>query len=277
MPFITVGEENTAPIQIHYTDRGAGRPVVLIHGFPLDGASWEYQEQALLDAGFRTITYDRRGSGASAKTTLGYDYDTFAADLNALLEHLDARDVTLVGFSMGTGEVGRYLGTYGSARIRSAAFLASLEPFLGVSDDNTGPLDPATIDGFVNAVKKDRYAFFTEFFKNFYNLDTNLGSRISEDAVHASWSTAMHCGAYASWAWITTWTTDFRADIPKFDVPVLIVHGTADNVLPIDYTGRPFSKLLPNATYVEIEGAPHGMLVTHAAEVNEALLPFVRM
>ncbi len=276
MPFVTVGTENSSPINIHYNDRGSGRPIVLIHGFPLDGTSWELQEQALLEAGFRTITYDRRGAGESTPTTLGYDYDTFAADLNALLEHLDIIDVTLVGFSMGTGEVGRYLATYGSSRIRSAAFLASLEPFLGKADDNDGPLDPATIDGFVSAVKKDRYAFFTQFFKDFYNLSDYLGTRISEDTVHASWSLAAHGGAYASWAWITTWTTDFRDDIPKIDVPALIVHGTADHVLPIDATGRRFSKLLPNATYVEIEGAPHGMLVTHVAEVNEALLAFVR-
>ena len=276
MPFITVGQENSAEIQLHYTDRGAGRPVVLIHGFPLDGASWEYQEQALLDAGYRTITYDRRGAGASSKPTEGYDYDTFAADLDRLLAHLDLNDVTLVGFSMGTGEVGRYLGNYGSGRVHSAAFFASLEPFLGKTDDNPdGPLDQVAINGFVDAVKKDRYAFFTDFFKNFYNLNDYLGTRISEDAVHASWVTAVHSGAYASWAWIPTWPTDFRADIPKIDVPVLIVHGTADNILPIDATGRPFSKLLPNATYVEIEGAPHGMLVTHADEVNEALLAFL--
>ncbi len=280
MAYLTVSTENSAPVELYYEDHGSGQPVVLIHGYPLDGHSWEKQEQALLDAGYRVIAYDRRGFGHSTKTTLGFDYDTFAADLDALIDQLDLTDAVLVGFSMGTGEVARYLGTYGSKRIAKVAFLASLEPFLGKTDDNPdGPLDQAFIDGTVAAVKKDRYAFFTEFYKNFYNLDENLGSRISQELVTKSWNVASTAGAWASWAAVATWPTDFRDDIRQLDqlgVPALIVHGTADNVLPIDATGRKFAKLLPSAKYGGIGGAPHGMLATHADEVTKVLLEFVQ-
>ncbi|MCP3017148.1 alpha/beta hydrolase [Nocardiopsis dassonvillei] len=273
---ITVGTENSTPIELHYEDQGSGQPVVLIHGYPLDGHSWEKQTAALLDAGYRVITYDRRGFGQSSQPSTGYDYDTFAADLNTVLETLDLTDVVLVGFSMGTGEVGRYLGTYGSARVAKAAFLASLEPFLLQTEDNPAGAAPREFfEGVVAAVKADRYAYFTDFYKNFYNLDENLGTRISEEAVRNSWNVAAGSGAVASAAAPLTWFTDFRADIPKIDVPALILHGTADNILPIDATGRAFSALLPSADYVEIEGAPHGLLWTHAEEVTEALLAFL--
>ncbi|MEV8085133.1 alpha/beta fold hydrolase [Pseudarthrobacter oxydans] len=276
MAFITVGTENSTDIELYYEDHGSGQPVVLIHGYPLDGSSWEKQTAALLDAGYRVITYDRRGFGKSSKTTEGYDYDTFAADLNTVLTTLDLNDVVLVGFSMGTGEVGRYLGTYGSARVARAAFLGSLEPFLLKTDDNPDGVPQEVFDGLTEAVTADRYAFFTEFFKNFYNSDTFLSTpRLSQEAVNASWNLAANAGATASVAAQPTWLTDFRADIPKIDVPALILHGTADNILPIDSTGRLFAKALPTADYVEIEGAPHGLLWTHAAEVNEALLRFL--
>jgi non-heme chloroperoxidase len=276
MAFITVGTENSTDIELYYEDHGSGQPVVLIHGYPLDGASWEKQTTALLDAGYRVITYDRRGFGKSSKTTEGYDYDTFAADLNTILTTLDLSDVVLVGFSMGTGEVARYLGTYGSARVSKAAFLGSLEPFLLKTDDNPDGVPQEVFDGLLEAVTADRYAFFTQFFKNFYNSDTFLGTpRLSQEAVTASWNTAAGAGATASVAAQPTWLTDFRGDIPKIDVPALILHGTADNILPIDSTGRLFAKALPAAEYVEIEGAPHGLLLTHAAEVNEALLRFL--
>ena len=177
---------------------------------------------------------------------------------------------------MGTGEVGRYLGTYGSARVARAAFLGSLEPFLLKTDDNPDGVPQEVFDGLTEAVTADRYAFFTEFFKNFYNSDTFLGTpRLSQEAVNASWNLAAGAGATASVAAQPTWLTDFRDDIPKIDVPALILHGTADNILPIDSTGRLFAKALPSAEYVEIEGAPHGLLWTHAAEVNEALLRFL--
>jgi peroxiredoxin len=276
MAFITVGTENSTEIELYYEDHGSGQPVVLIHGYPLDGSSWEKQTAALLSAGYRVITYDRRGFGKSSKPTEGYDYDTFAADLNTLLTTLDLNDVVLVGFSMGTGEVGRYLGSYGSARVARAAFLGSLEPYLLKTDDNPDGVPQEVFDGLLEAVTADRYAFFTEFFKNFYNSDTFLGTpRLSQEVMNAGWNLATGAGATASVAAQPTWLTDFRQDIPRIDVPALIVHGTADNILPIDSTGRLFAKALPDAQYVEIEGAPHGLLWTHAAEVNEALLGFL--
>lgn len=277
MAFVTVGTENSTDIELYYEDHGSGQPVVLIHGYPLDGSSWEKQATALMGAGYRVITYDRRGFGKSSKPTAGYDYGTFAADLNTLLTGLELNNVVLVGFSMGTGEVARYLSTYGSARVARAAFLGSLEPFLLKTDDNPGGVPQEVFDGLTEAVTADRYAFFTEFFKNFYNTDTFLGTpRLSPEAVNASWNLAAAAGATASVAAQPTWLTDFRGDIPRIDVPALIVHGTADNILPIDSTGRLFAKALPSADYVEIDGAPHGLLWTHAAEVNEALLAFLR-
>ncbi|MEK9520512.1 alpha/beta fold hydrolase [Streptomyces sp. NPDC087908] len=276
MPYITVGQENTSPIELYYEDQGAGRPVVLIHGFPLDGHSWERQTAALLDAGYRVITYDRRGFGQSSQPATGYDYDTFAADLNTVLETLDLNDTVLVGFSMGTGEVARYVSTYGSGRVAKVAFLASLEPCLLKSDDNPDGVAPKEFfDGVVSAVKADRYAYYTAFFNDFYNLDENLGSRISEEALRNSWDTAARGGSFAASAAPATWYTDFRADIPAVDVPTLILHGTGDRILPVEGTARPFHKALPSADYVEIEGAPHGLLWTHAEEVNSALLTFL--
>ncbi len=285
MAYITVGTENSADIELYYTDQGPGaageggsaQPVVLIHGFPLNGESWGKQQAALLDAGYRVIAYDRRGFGASSKAGSGYDYDTFASDLHALIEDLDLHDVVLVGFSMGTGEIARYLSRYGSGRVAKAAFLGSLEPYLLRTDDNpegTGPQD--FFDGIAQSVREDRYAFVAGFFQDFYNLDDNLGSRISQEALEASVqvaNTASNAGIAAA---PLTWPTDFRGDIKAIDVPTLILHGTADNILPIDATARRFRQLLPDATYVELEGAPHGLLWTHGAEVNEALLAFLR-
>jgi non-heme chloroperoxidase len=277
MAFVTVGTENSTDIELYYEDHGSGQPVVLIHGYPLDGSSWEKQTTALLESGYRVITYDRRGFGKSTKTTSGYDYDTFAADLNTLLNRLELNNAVLVGFSMGTGEVARYLSTYGSARVARAAFLGSLEPFLLKTDDNPDGVPQEVFDGLTEAVTADRYAFFTEFFKNFYNSDTFLGTpRLSQEVMDASRNIASGAGATASVAAQPTWLTDFRADIPRIDVPALIVHGTEDNILPIDATGRRFAKALPSADYVEIDGAPHGLLWTHAAEVNEALLAFLK-
>ncbi|MFZ4175023.1 alpha/beta fold hydrolase [Streptomyces griseoincarnatus] len=275
MPFITVGQENSTDIELYYEDHGSGQPVVLIHGYPLDGHSWEKQTAALLAAGYRVITYDRRGFGQSGQPTTGYDYDTFAADLNTVMETLDLRDAVLVGFSMGTGEVGRYLGTYGSERVAKAAFLASLEPYLLKTDDNPTGVDGSVFEGIEKAVTADRYAYFTAFYEDFYNLDENLGTRISEEALRNSWNVAAGSSAYASIAAVATWTTDFRADLAKIDVPALILHGTADRILPIEATGEPFHQALPQAEYVVVEGAPHGLLWTHAQEVTDALLAFL--
>lgn len=276
MAFITVGTENSAEVKLFYTDQGKGPTVVLIHGFPLDGASWGKQQAALLDAGYRVIAYDRRGFGRSSKTRSGSDYDTFADDLGALLHTLDLESVALVGFSMGTGEVARYFTRYGSERVAKAAFLGPLEPYLLQTADNPGGAGPQEFfDGLAAALREDRYAFLTGFFADFFNLDENLGSRISQEALDAFVQTANRAGNAAIAAAPLTWPTDFRADIAKVDVPALIVHGTADRILPIDATARRFTDLLPGATYVEIEGAPHGMLWTHATEVNAALLEFL--
>jgi peroxiredoxin len=275
MGFITVGTENSTDIDLYYEDHGSGQPVVLIHGYPLDGSSWEKQTAALLEAGYRVITYDRRGFGRSSKPTTGYDYDTFAGDLATVLDALDLRDAVLVGFSMGTGEVGRYLGTRGADRVAKAVFLGSLEPFLLQTEDNPHGVPQSVFDGLLTAVKTDRYAFFTQFFAGFFNTDDFLGNRLSQEALDANQQLAYNASPYASvWAQ-PTWLTDFRADIEKIDVPSLIVHGTADNILPIEATGRLFAKAMPAATYVEIDGAPHGMLWTHAGEVNEILLRFL--
>ncbi|CEA09724.1 Non-haem bromoperoxidase BPO-A2 [Arthrobacter saudimassiliensis] len=278
MGFINVGTENSTPIHLYYEDHGSGQPVVLIHGYPLNGDSWERQARELLDAGYRVITYDRRGFGSSSKVGAGYDYDTFAADLNTVLETLDLHDVILVGFSMGTGELARYVSRYGADRVAKLAFLASLEPFLVARDDNPEGVPQEVFDGIAAQARADRYAWFTSFFSDFYNLDETLGSRISQEAVTASWNTASTSAPVAAYAVVPAWIEDFRADVEAVRAsgrPSLILHGTADNILPIDATARRFRQMLPEAQYVEVDGAPHGLLWTHADEVNKALLEFV--
>ena len=279
MGYITVGNENSTPIELYYEDQGSGQPVVLIHGYPLDGHSWERQTRELLDQGYRVITYDRRGFGGSSKVNAGYDYDTFAADLNTVLETLDLRDVVLVGFSMGTGELARYVKNFGSDRVAKLAFLASLEPFLVETDDNPEGVPASVFEGIKAAAKADRFAWFTDFYSDFYNLDENLGTRISEEAVRASWITAIGSAPVAAYAVVDSWIEDFRDDVVavrEAAVPTLILHGTKDRTLPIDATARRFHEAVPAATYVEIENAPHGLLWTHTEEVNAALLSFVQ-
>jgi non-heme chloroperoxidase len=276
MPYVRVGEENSADIELYYEDHGSGQPVVLIHGYPLDGTSWEKQTTVLLEAGKRVITYDRRGFGKSDKPTSGHDYDTYAADLSALVSALDLQDAVLVGFSMGTGEVVRYLSRYGSHRVAKAVFIGALQPFLLKTEDNpSGGMSQDDVDGFLDTIKADRYAFFTGFLQNFYRTDQNLGTRISEEALRNSWQLATNISPYASVWSVATWYTDWRADIDKVDVPTLIMHGTGDVNVPIDITSRVLAKMLPSATYIEIEDAPHGMLWTHGEEINKALLDFV--
>jgi non-heme chloroperoxidase len=276
MPYVRVGEENSADIELYYEDHGSGQPVVLIHGYPLDGTSWEKQTAVLLEAGKRVITYDRRGFGKSDKPTSGHDYDTYAADLSALVSALDLQDAVLVGFSMGTGEVVRYLSRYGSHRVAKAVFIGALQPFLLKTEDNpSGGMSQDDVDAFLDTIKADRYAFFTGFLQNFYRTDQNLGTRISEEALRNSWQLATNISPYASVWSVATWYTDWRADIDKVDVPTLIMHGTGDVNVPIDITSRVLAKMLPSATYIEIEDAPHGMLWTHGEEINKALLDFV--
>jgi non-heme chloroperoxidase len=275
MPRIAVGTENDNPIEIHYEDHGAGDPVVLIHGYPLNGNSWERQERELLATGHRVISYDRRGFGRSSQPTVGYDYDTFAADLKTLIKHLDLTDVVLVGFSMGTGEVTRYLGTYGSDRVRKAALLGTVPPFLLKTNENPEGVDGQVFEDIKAAIVKDRYAYFKGFFDNFYNVDKLMPERITEQAWQASFNVAAVSSPFATFACVDTWLTDFRPDLPKIDVPVLVIHGTEDRILPFEATAARLPALIDNATVVPVEGGPHNIAWTHPDEVNGALLDFI--
>jgi non-heme chloroperoxidase len=275
MPYVTVGTENSAPIKIHYEDHGRGQPIVLIHGYPLNGNSWERQERELLAAGYRVISYDRRGFGQSSQPTVGYDYDTFAVDLNRLLEYLDLSDVVLAGFSMGTGEVVRYLATYGSARVRKAALLGTIPPFVLKRDDNPEGVDGEVFEGIKAAIVDDRYAYFQDFLNNFYNVDKLGGSRISDRAWQASFNVAVGASPHATYACVETWMTDFREDLPKVDVPVLVLHGTEDRILPFGATAARLPALIADCELVAVEGGPHNICWTHPEEVNRALLEFV--
>lgn len=275
MPYANVGEENSGSIDVYYEDHGTGKPVVLIHGWPLSGRSWEKQVPILLAAGYRVITYDRRGFGESSKPTSGYDYDTFAEDLHKLVTKLDLRDATLVGFSMGGGEVARYLGTHGSERIRKAAFLAAITPFLLKTADNVGGVDGSVFDGIKAGVAADRLAFLTTFFANFYNTDVLGGKQVSEQAVQFSWSVAAGASPKGTLDCVSAWLTDFREDLSRIDVPTLVVHGDADRILPIDVTGKRTHELVKGSRLVVVEGGPHGLNWTHAEQVNRELLDFL--
>jgi len=275
MSKVVVGSENGADIELYYEDHGTGQPVVLIHGYPLDGHSWERQTPMLLAEGYRVIAYDRRGFGQSSQPWTGYDYDTFAADLNALLEYLDLHDVVLVGFSMGTGEVARYLGNYGSARVSKAAMLGVVPPFLLKTDDNPEGVDGAVFEGIKAAIAADRYAYLEDFFNNFYNVDKLGGTRISEQAKQASFIVAVGASPYATYACVDTWLTDFRADLPKFDVPTLVLHGTEDRILPFAATAGRLSGLIKDVRIVPVEGGPHNIGWTFPDEVNAALKEFL--
>ena len=275
MARVKVGVENGTDIEIYYEDHGDGRPVVLIHGYPLNGRSWERQQRELLAAGYRAINYDRRGFGLSSQPTTGYDYDTFAADLNALLDHIALDEVDLVGFSMGTGEVTRYLGKYGSGRVRKAALLGAIPPFLLKTDDNPEGVDRSVFDGIEAAIVADRYAYFKDFLDNFYNVDKLGGTRISDQAWQASFNVAAGASPYATFACVETWLTDFRADLAKIDIPVLVVHGTEDRILPYEATAKRLPALVTDLKLVPVEGGPHNIGWTHPEEVNEALLEFL--
>ena len=276
MPTVTVGQENNADIEIHYEDHGAGQPVVLIHGYPLSGRAWDKQVPALLEAGYRVITYDRRGFGQSSQPVTGYDYDTFAADLHALLEHLDLRGAVLAGHSMGTGEVTRYLSRYGSARVAKGVLVAPIPPYLLQTPDNPDGVPHSLFDGFADAARADTPAWMKGFLDNFYNVDVLAPDPISEQAWQASWNLAVTASATAAVACIATWATDFRDDLPKIDVPVLVIQGDADQVLPLAKTGQRLPALLKDAHLTVIDGGPHAIPWTHAAQVNSALLDFLR-
>jgi non-heme chloroperoxidase len=275
MPYITVGAENSGPIDLYYEDHGSGPPVVLIHGYPLSGRSWDKQLPALLDAGRRVITYDRRGFGNSSQPTSGYDYDTFAADLNKLLEELDLTGATLVGHSMGTGEVTRYLGTYGSARVERGVLVSPLQPFLLQAGDNPDGVPQSVFDGFVQSAKADMPAWMKAFLDIFFGTGTGRDASVSDEAFQANWNLAVSASATAAAACVPTWGTDFRRDLARIDVPILVVQGDADQALPIDKTGRRVPALLKDAELVVIKGGPHAIPWTHAVQVNSALLQFI--
>ena len=275
MPYLTVGKENSGNIELYYEDHGSGKPVVLIHGYPLSGASWEKQIPALLNDGHRVITYDRRGFGRSSQPTDGYNYDTFAEDLHKLITHLKLQDFTLVGFSMGGGEIARYFGKYGPNGASRAVIIGGIPPFLLKTDDNPEGVEASVFEGIQQAVASDRYAFFTGFFKNFYNTDQFLGKRVSEEAVRASWNVAAGASATASLECVPTWHEDFRQDLAHVNVPTLVIHGDDDRIVPIGAAGLRTAKLIKGARLVVVKGGPHCITWTHAEEVTAELLSFL--
>ena len=276
MAYLTVGKENNADIAIYYEDRGSGQPVVLIHGWPLSGASWEKQSAALLAAGFRVITYDRRGFGRSSQPSAGYDYDTMAQDLAKLLDALDLRGVTLVGFSMGGGEVARYMGKYDEGRVAKVCFMAAITPALRKDGTNPDGVDPKVFVGINEGIEADRYKFLSGFLENFYNKKLIAGTHISDDAIHASFNVACQSSYQAFRACTDAWLEDFRDDIAQIKVATLVIHGDSDKILPIEATGSRMPALIPGAELKVIEGGPHGLNWTHAVEVNKALLSFLK-
>jgi pimeloyl-ACP methyl ester carboxylesterase len=275
MPYVTVGQENSAPIKLHYEDVGSGRPIVLIHGFPLSGRSWEKQVPALLQAGYRVVTYDRRGFGYSSQPSFGYDYDTFAQDLHQVIIELDLRGVVLGGMSMGGGEVVRYLGNYGSDRVSAAMIISGVPPFLLKTPDTPNGLDQSAFDDIQAAIAKDRLAYLSDFLAAFFNTDELLGNRVTDEVVRDSWNIAAGASPIGTWSCPPTWHTDFRDDLTHIDVPTLVMHGDADRILPIEATGARTHEAIAGSRYVVVEGAPHGLLWTHADEVNRALLDFL--
>jgi non-heme chloroperoxidase len=275
MSSITVGEENSTPIELYYEDHGAGKPVVLIHGYPLSGASWEKQVAVLLAAGHRVITYDRRGFGKSSQPTAGYDYDTFAEDLRKLVTKLALRDFALVGFSMGGGEVARYLGKYGSERVSKAVFISAVPPFLLKTPDNPEGVDGSVFQGIEKAIVADRFAYLSAFLADFYNVDVLGGKRISTQAVQNSWNVAAQASATATLACVPTWGTDFRQDLARVAVPSLVIHGDADRIVPLASAGKRTAKLVKGARLVTVKDGPHAVTWTHPEIVNPPLVEFL--
>jgi non-heme chloroperoxidase len=275
MPYVTVGQENSAAIRIYYEDHGSGPPVVLVHGYALNGHSWEKQEAALLAAGHRVITYDRRGFGASSRPSIGYNFNTLAGDLHVLLSRLDLRAVVLAGFAMGTGEVARHLAVHGSERVKAAVLVAPLLPFLLKTSDNLDGIDRSVLDGIAARIAADRPAAMKDFMGRSYNVDLLDGSRVSDQAWQNSFYVAISASAHAALRCVTACLEDFRGDLAAISIPVLIIHGDQDRVLPYEATSRRLPALLKNARSTIIAGGPHAIIWTHADEVNQALLDFV--
>jgi len=275
MSYITVGKENSGTVDLYYEDHGAGRPVVLIHGWPLSSKSWEKQVPVLVDAGYRVVAYDRRGFGNSAKPTFGYDYDTLAEDLHKLMTELDLADATLVGFSMGGGEVARYLGTYGSDRVEQAAFISAIPPFLLKTADNSEGVDGSVFDGIMDSIAADRPAFLSRFLSDFYNVDVFGGELVSDEVVRLSWNIAAAASPVGTLDCVSAWLTDFRSDLLSIDVPVLVIHGDADRIVPFAASGKRTHEQVRGSRLVVVEGGPHGITWTHAGRVNRELLDFL--
>lgn len=275
MPKLTVGTEKATPIELFYEDHGTGKPVVLIHGWPLSGRAWEAQVPALIGAGFRVITYDRRGFGASSQPWAGYDYDTFAADLDGLLRHLDLRQVTLVGFSMGGGEVARYIARYGTERIAKAVLASAVPPFLLKTADNPeGALDEKAIAGFEAGVKGDRLAFLDAFTQGFFSAGKEL--KVSEPQRQYARDLAAFASPKGTLDCIAAFgRTDFRGDLRKFTIPTLVIHGDSDGIVPLEASGKRSAAAIAGSKLVVIKGGPHGVNASHPAEFNAALLAFL--
>jgi pimeloyl-ACP methyl ester carboxylesterase len=275
MNFINAGKENSCNIDIYYEDYGSGKPVVLIHGWPLSSSSWEKQIPPLIEAGYRVIAYDRRGFGHSSKPASGYNYDTLAEDLNKIMTKLNLRDTTLVGFSMGGGEVARYLSKYGSDRVSKAVFMSAIPPFLLKTSNNPEGVDGSVFDGMKKAIKADRPAFLSEFFSNFYNVDILKGIKISDEVVRLSWNVGAGASPKGTLDCVSAWLVDFREELKRINIPVLIMHGNADRILPLAATGKRTPEFVKGSRLVVIEGAPHGMNWTHSEEINRELLAFL--
>ena len=277
MSFINVGKENSAGIDLYYEDHGKGNPVVLIHGWPLSSASWEKQASALLDASYRVVSYDRRGFGYSSKPTEGYNYDVLADDLNKVMTKLDLRYATLVGFSMGGGEVARYLGKYGPDRVSKAVFISAITPYLLKTAENPEGMDGNIFKGMKQAVLADRPAFLTKFFHNFYNADLLKGKKVSDEVLQLSWAVAAMASPVGTLECIDAWGEDFRKDLESINVPVLVLHGGADRIVHYASSGKRMRSLITDCHMEMIEGAPHGMNWTHAEEINKQLISFLRI
>lgn len=276
MNYITVGKENSCDINLYYEDYGEGKPVVLIHGWPLSSRSWERQVPALLRAGYRVVVYDRRGFGESSKPATGYDYDTLASDLNQLMNKLDLRDAALVGFSMGGGEVARYLGRYGTERVRKAAFIAAVTPFLLKRADNPAGIEGNIFEGIKRAIRSDRLAFLTTFLSNFYNVHSFGGKKVSEEVLRMSWNIASAASPVGTLECVQSWLTDFREDLVSIRIPTLVMHGDDDRILPFASTGSRTHEAVEDSRLVVVAGAPHGLNWTHADEVNDGIIDFLQ-
>jgi pimeloyl-ACP methyl ester carboxylesterase len=275
MPYITVGKENSGNIDLYYEDHGTGKPVVLVHGWPLSGASWEKQVPALLKAGHRVITYDRRGFGKSSQPNEGYNYDTLAEDLRKVVTELGLREFALVGFSMGGGELARYLGTYGTEGVSKVVFISSIPPFLLKTSDNPEGVDRTVFDGIEKALAADRPAFLAKFLKDFFNVDVLGGKLISDQVVQLSWNIAAGASPKGTLDCVAAWLTDFRKDLARIDVPTLVIHGDADRILPLAATGKRTPEFVKGSKLAVVQGGPHGIIWTHGEEVNRELVAFL--